>query len=389
MNKTGVDRILAVERPSKGKYIKVVLEDGTEMNHCITLPKGMDLQVKKQDENGVYVKGAGYKALKNEKWLASRELGVIISSTAYAAYEGNSINSGDYTLIPALRKRKFADAGIKVSVLDKGQYVKITAEKKYPLFSQLKYTLQQGNSIHPVTILCRHLLPKDKEKELTNMPDKGLARNEMRLLGWTNHKTAEHENVSAWKLLGNMAFVSKVYYHLLDEADKQVKKNGAVTIDKLMFELGLEDNAQKDFIKALEARGFTSSKKMIIADQADSKLSPFAKAMLEKSREKGKRGIDAASLSDNELKVFHYLVDIGEVYLLHDQVFVSKAVVKELGNQLLSGKRKGDKLTVDEAKVRLQMKRKYVIGLLELMNQEEILQRIDDEHIVKQSRMNQ
>lgn len=206
--------------------------------------------------------------------------------------------------------------------------------------------------------------------------------------GWHDSATlAVSSSFPAKVLQSGSAFLLDGFFKMSgDRIVSMAGKEGGVTRAELAGNLALP-RAVLDFVlsKTL-ADGRIASKGSVYVppDLAPGEgLSKTGEALVAAAARNGKNGVELKTLSQpGAQKELRNLVRLGIFVALEDGIYYLQKTYDELKSLVLSGKTKGSRLSVPEAKDRTGLSRKYVLPLLNKMEEEGLVKRDGNERIV-------
>ncbi len=147
---------------------------------------------------------------------------------------------------------------------------------------------------------------------------------------------------------------------------------------ELESQLRVEGDALRAVLARLLREGKLSTRNSLYfaGAAAEQKLPPAAQKLLDRILAGGRTGFEG---SDPEM---HTLVRLGRVVPLEGGIFYAKETYDSLGAAILSGRKKGERFSIPEAKERTGLSRKYMLPLLNRMEKDGLLKRDGDVRVV-------
>ena len=173
------------------------------------------------------------------------------------------------------------------------------------------------------------------------------------------------------------------YWHtVLEDIRGRGTPSEGVSLDVLSRDFNLSRGALKPLLAQLakDRRGITV-KGIFYAgeDRRLRELSPFDKANRERLREAGLAGLEAATIKiPGILPSLQRLAEKGLAVALSDTLFWDKAVLEEMRQKLMKGAVPGEDLTIDQARTRTGLSRRYLLPLFASLEEDGHLRRTEE-----------
>jgi len=168
----------------------------------------------------------------------------------------------------------------------------------------------------------------------------------------------------------------------LEEIRGRGRVSGGVALDVLAGDLNLSRGALKPLLAQLakDGRGLTLKGVFYAGeDRRLHELSPFDKANRDRLREAGPAGLEAAMIKiPGILESLKRLADKGLAAALSETLFWDPAVLEDRRAALMKGLRPGAVLTIDEARARTGLSRRYLLPLFASLEEDGFLRRTEE-----------
>ena len=184
-------------------------------------------------------------------------------------------------------------------------------------------------------------------------------------------------------------------YILLSETEKQLKERivheisvpGGAVLSEVSTKLALPSPLVEALLSDLLSAGLVKLENNVYfcgpSGGKENAITKTGKKILEQMIAKGKEGTDLKSLSiPGAQKELRYLVRIGEAVPLEGSIYYTKDTYAGLVEKILSGFSVGDRFSIPEAKERTALSRKFMIPLLNRMEQDGYVRREENERVV-------
>lgn len=201
--------------------------------------------------------------------------------------------------------------------------------------------------------------------------------------GWIRLENPPREALKEETLFKDGYLFRRDYWETaLEEIRGRGGVSGGVTLDVLARDLSLSRGALKPLLAQLskDGRGLTLKGVFYAGeDRRVHELSPFDKANRERLREAGPAGLEAAMIKiPGILESLKRLGEKGFAVALSETLFWDPAVREEMRAKLMQGLRPGDDLTIDQARSRTGLSRRYLLPLFASLEEDGFLRRTEE-----------
>jgi selenocysteine-specific elongation factor len=160
---------------------------------------------------------------------------------------------------------------------------------------------------------------------------------------------------------------------------------GGIGKVELKSKLAVPEDALKDLCTILVKEGTIIEKDGYYFDpkNAEAQLSPLSKKIISEIENTGRNGFDPSGQSLPGLqKELRQLGRAGLIIPLAENIFYSVRMFKEMSDSILAGLTSGDSFDIAHAKDRTGLSRKYIIPILNRMEEKKLIRRQDPLRIV-------
>ncbi len=166
--------------------------------------------------------------------------------------------------------------------------------------------------------------------------------------------------------------------------ERLARREGGMPVEEISRSLGVELELCKELVKSLESKGFLVRKgKFILSSRVDTEsLSPFGKGILARLKQADCTGLPLSALS-NSSETVERLSRMGLVVVLDHWLVLERSAYDRLVQSLTLGAKSGDTLTLEEAKGRTGLSRRYILDILKRLEENGIMERKGDLRIFR------
>jgi selenocysteine-specific elongation factor len=201
--------------------------------------------------------------------------------------------------------------------------------------------------------------------------------------GWIRLEHPPEESLKLETIFKDGYLFRRDYWHSVQE---DIRSRGAssdgVTLDVLSRDLGLSRGALKPLLARLQKDGRGLTLKGVFysgQDRGLHELSPFDKANRERLREAGPAGLEAAMIKiPGILPSLQRLSEKGLAAALSETLFWDPQVLEDMRRKLMRGLRPGEIMTIDQARTRTGLSRRYLLPLFASLEEDGYLQRTEE-----------
>ena len=180
--------------------------------------------------------------------------------------------------------------------------------------------------------------------------------------------------------------LTKAYFNnLAEKIVKLVKQGGGVAFKELEGKTGEARELLQAVCTRLADAGQIAIQNNVVtlpgAEEAN--LSPFARNLIAQAKQSGNEGLEASKLkAPNIVKELKNLSKTGRIVSLDGNIFYHPHSYRTLVEKLVRDRNPGDRFSLGEAKDRTGLSRKYMIPLLNKMEQDGYVKRDENERVV-------
>jgi len=166
--------------------------------------------------------------------------------------------------------------------------------------------------------------------------------------------------------------------------ERLARREGGILVEEISRSLGVELELCKELVKSLESTDCLVRKgEFILSSGGDTEtLSPFGKGILARLKQADCTGLPLSALS-NSSETVERLSRMGLVVVLDHWLVLERSAYDRLVQSLTLGAKSGDTLTLEEAKRRTGLSRRYVLDILKRLEENGVMERKGDLRIFR------
>jgi selenocysteine-specific elongation factor len=180
--------------------------------------------------------------------------------------------------------------------------------------------------------------------------------------------------------IGSRYIEEKLLLTCKEEILSKASKLGGITFEELKASSEIPDNCVAYCIQQLidEKTLFANKQILTTIGPQQKELSPDEKRFLVRIQNAGIHGVESKQLSKEDRLLLRALTREGHTIVLDGLLIYTLETYKMMAQKVLSGKNKGDLFSIADAKTNLSLSRKYIIPLLNKMEEDKMVERIGD-----------
>jgi len=185
--------------------------------------------------------------------------------------------------------------------------------------------------------------------------------------------------VHGWaKTLGEYSFSAEYLNERAAEIKKLIAERGGQKTAEIAGTAGIPSEAADALCRKLSEDGVLkiANGSWVSAAGTEQELTPAAKRILETTAGAGKLGLDLSKTSIPGIKKeLRTLTRAGLIIPLSENLFYTEKIFSDLSREVLNGLKSGDYFDIAQAKERTGLSRKYIIPLLNKMEEKHLVER--------------
>lgn len=375
---------------------------------AVIFPGERSFQVKditplKDHQVSVKVKGIPFKECTPFSIITPEDLRVQYKKSAYFLpdnFHAKEFFPGDYYITGGVFTgyRMFKRDKYWAKVKKCGNFYRVDFPFKSPLVPGALYHFENTRGFKgDMKLIYPGFLDKRNENIISNRIDKFRSRPGVKAVYSIMLRTDGYtelpyylgdESFEGARSIGHIRLMERESESIRVKILKQSKASGGVEYKTLQKNIStnytLFTIILKDMIEAGEVYQY---KNHIVYNGEDrvNLLSPLAKEAYRLIQDAGSNGYSIRTLKNRGLeRCFSELERMHLVYDLDGDLFFLEEFYKELLQSLLSGKKVGDKLTIQDVRDKTDLSRRYIIDILNRLEDDGIIEREeDDDRVIK------